>query len=58
VAKSLFNQLIQLKGFKLDDIELMSQHNLPEIRKYKISKKPIKVIFFPLAYSTDVKQIK
>lgn len=57
VAKSLFNQLIQLKGFKLDEIEVMSRHNISEIRKYKIAKKSIKLIYFPVAYANDFKEV-
>lgn len=53
IQKSLLNQLVQLKGYKTKNMEVFSEHNIKEISSYDLFSKPIKVIFFPVAYSSN-----
>ncbi len=49
----MLNQLVQLKGYKTKNIEVFSEHNIRDIANYELFSKPIKVIFFPVAYSNN-----
>lgn len=52
IQKALLNQLIQLKGIDIKDIEIFSEHNIDAILQYDLMEKPVKVIFFPVAFSS------
>lgn len=53
----MLNQLIQLKDYKRNQIEVFSEHNIDEIEKYSLFDKPVKVIFFPIAYSSNAERL-
>lgn len=57
IQKSLLNQLVQLKGYKTKNMEVFSEHNIKEIASYDLFSKPIKVIFFPVAYSNNAESL-
>jgi len=49
VLKSLFKQLINLKNFKIEQMEIFSVYNIRQGLKSDSKTLPIKVIFFPVA---------
>lgn len=57
ILKSLLNQLIQLKEYKRNQIEVFSEHNIDEIQKYSLFDKPVKVIYFPVANSSHAERL-
>lgn len=57
ILKTLLTQLMVLKNFKNNEMEIFSIYNIQEILRDKCSKYPIKVIFFPVAEKEFAKDI-
>ena len=51
IGRSLIRQLIDLKGFKIENIEMFSIYESGE--KLKNSQKSVKIIFIPAIFSTN-----
>lgn len=49
MLKTLLSQLMALKNFKSEDMEILSIYNFQEVLRQNCSKHSIKVIFFPVA---------
>jgi hypothetical protein len=47
--KALLRQLIALKSFKSENMEILSVYNIQEVLRSNCNKYPVKVIFFPVA---------